>query len=274
MTTPLRSIEVPLKAGGTLAAMEAGAGSTLLCVHGFPLDHSMWHHQLTGLAAHARVIAPDLRGFGGSTGTPPVESLDDFASDLVELLDHLGIHEPVVFCGLSMGGYIAFRFASIAADRLRGLVFCDTRAAADSPEASANRHRMVEIVRRGGVKTVADAMHGKLFAADTYVELAAIVEDTRNVMLTACGETVAAALLAMAARPDSTPALSQLPCPSLWLCGSEDSITPATEMQANAERARDSQFVEIAAAGHMAPLEQPAAVNKAIERFLFSLEQR
>lgn len=267
----VRSAECRLAAGGALAYHEAGQGPAILCVHGFPLDHSMWQGQLTGLAESHRVIAPDLRGFGQSAGSPPVASLDDFVVDLCELLDHLQITEPVVLCGLSMGGYIAFRFAAIAPERLRGLILCDTRPAADTAEAAANRHRMVEIVRKGGVGTVADAMHSKLFAADTYEEQPAIVESTRNVMLSSRAETVAAALLAMAARPDATPKLPSLPCPSLWVCGEEDSITPAAEMHTAAGLAPASRFVGIPAAGHMAPLEQSAAVNAAITSFMTSL---
>ena len=263
--------EVGLTAGGSLAYHEAGQGPAILCIHGFPLDHSMWQGQLTGLAKTHRVIAPDLRGFGQSTGSPPVASLDDFVADLCELLDQLKLTEPIVLSGLSMGGYIAFRFAAIAPERLRGLILCDTRPAADTAEAAANRHRMVEIVRKGGVGAVADAMHTKLFAAATFEEQPAIVESTRDVMLSARAETVAAALLAMAARPDATPNLPSLPCPSLWVCGEEDSITPAAEMRFAASLAPASQFVGIHAAGHMAPLEQPATANMAITSFMTSL---
>ncbi len=274
MNSPLINFTVGLSVGGELLASEAGEGPAILCVHGFPLDHSMWQEQLLGLASRFRVIAPDLRGFGRSTGSPPVASLDDFVTDLCELLDQAKIDEPVVLCGLSMGGYIAFRFAAIAPDRLKGLIFCDTRAAADTAEVIASRHRMVEIVRKGGVATVADAMHGKLFAASSYAEQPAQVEATRSVMMNARSDTVAAALLAMAGRPDATPQLGSLPVPSLWLCGSEDGITPPAEMQANANLAASSRFVEVATAGHMAPLEQPAMVNDAITRFMTSLEHR
>jgi len=274
MPLPPSTITARLSAGGTLSAWSAGTGPALLCLHGFPLDHSMWQGQLAGLADRFRVIAPDLRGFGRSHGSPPAASLDDFVIDLCDLLDELAISDPVVLCGLSMGGYIAFRFAAIAPQRLKALVFCDTRAAADTAEVIANRHRMVEIVSKGGVATVADAMHDKLFAGTTFVAQPDVVEATRSVMLNARPETVAAALLAMAARPDATPLLAALPVPSLWLCGSDDRITPAAEMQANASLAPDSAFVEIADAGHMAPLEQPDRVNQAIARFLTSLEQR
>ena len=47
---------------------DAGSGPTILFVHGFPLDHTMWHAQLEEFSKTHRVIAPDLRGFGGTDG--------------------------------------------------------------------------------------------------------------------------------------------------------------------------------------------------------------
>lgn len=272
MPVPTTCHQIPLPTGGTLNVHEAGQGPALVCLHGFPLDHRMWLGQLRGLSPHHRVIAPDLRGFGQSLGSEPVGSLDDFAHDLTTMLDVLELQEPVVLCGLSMGGYIAFRFAALMPQRLRGLIFCDTRAAADTDDARDNRHRMVAIVRKGGVATVADAMHSKLFAGETFERQPDVVENTRSIMVASSADAVAAALLAMAARTDSTALLPSLSCPSLWLCGSEDVITPPDEMQHAASLAPQSAFVEIKDAGHMAPLEQPLAVNDAITTFMASLK--
>jgi 3-oxoadipate enol-lactonase len=268
MPSSIRSYDLPLRSGGSLFVSEAGSGPVILCGHGFPLDHGMWRGQLDGLSGHYRVIAPDLRGFGRSAGSPPVESLDGFVDDLCDLLDGLQIEEPVVFCGLSMGGYIAFRFAILAASRLRGMILCDTRAAADTPEVVANRHRMVDLVGRGAAATVVDAMHAKLFASTTFEQQPELTEDTLRVMLSTAPATIIAALLAMASRPDATPMLPDLPVPSLWICGSEDEITPAEEMRASAAMTPGSRCVEIPAAGHMAPLEQTSATNAAIVDFM------
>src|SRR6185295_4073822 len=78
-------------------------GIPVLFVHGFPLDHTMWNRQLDEFAEHGRVIAPDLRGFGKTTVTPGIASMEQQADDLAALLEVLEVREPVVFCGLSMG---------------------------------------------------------------------------------------------------------------------------------------------------------------------------
>ena len=80
-----------------------GTGLPLLLLHGFPLDHSMWSAQWP-LAQTMHLIAPDLRGFGQSEATEPVQSMSQLASDMDSLLMHMGIEVPVVVCGLSMGG--------------------------------------------------------------------------------------------------------------------------------------------------------------------------
>ena len=121
-----------------LAYVDHGIGPPILLVHGFPLDHSMWSAQIDALAGRYRVIAPDLRGFGESSlgdADPEVGvSMERYADDLAELLDVLAVADPVVLVGFSMGGYIAWQFVRKHAVRLRALIQCDTRAAADSDD--------------------------------------------------------------------------------------------------------------------------------------------
>jgi pimeloyl-ACP methyl ester carboxylesterase len=85
---------------------------------------------------------------------------------------------------------------------------------------------------------------------------------------------IAAAALGMAARPDCTDLLAQIDVPTLLICGQDDQITPPAEMQKMAEAIPQSQFVQIPNAGHLSPLENPDAVNGAINRFLASLDSR
>src|SRR5262245_18259333 len=120
----------------TLEVTEAGSGPVLLLVHGFPLDHQMWRRQIDTFAMTHRVVAPDLRGFGLSTVTPGIVTMDRYADDLALLLDAMEIREPITFCGLSMGGYIAWQFVERHRARLAKLILCDTKAAPDTPEAA------------------------------------------------------------------------------------------------------------------------------------------
>lgn len=246
----------------------AGSGAPLLFVHGFPLDHTMWQGQLDEFTRGYQVIAPDLRGFGGSGGTRNMNSMASFASDLTEILDVLEVTEPVTFCGLSMGGYIGFQFASQYSERLSRLVLCDTRAQSDSDEAFENRQAVAERVLHEGPAFLAEALPEKLFAPSILQSQPELVEETRNVIRKTDSQAIAAASLGMANRPDSRGLLGNLKIPTLVVCGVDDAIAPLAEMREMAAAIPQAEFAEIPDAGHMAPLENPQAFNDALQQFL------
>ncbi|MCA9143150.1 MAG: alpha/beta fold hydrolase [Planctomycetaceae bacterium] len=252
----------------TLSFTDVGTGPVLLLVHGFPLDHSMWQPQLESLSDTYRIIAPDLRGFGASGGATETITMEQFADDMAALLDALGINEPITFCGLSMGGYVAWQFWRRHAARLSRLILCDTRAIADSEEVARGRAMMAERVLSEGSSIVAEAMLPKLFAEATARDDSNTVEATHRVMAATAPAAVAGALRGMALRPDMTKELPNIDVPTLVICGEHDVISPPDEMRSIADKLPNATFVEIAGSGHMSPLEAPAAVNAAIRDFL------
>jgi pimeloyl-ACP methyl ester carboxylesterase len=251
-----------------LNVYQRGDGLPVLLVHGFPLDHTMWQFQLDALSGGFRLIAPDLRGFGRSPATKGKVTMERFADDLAELLDRLAIREPIVYCGLSMGGYIAWPFWRRYAARLRALVLCDTRAAADTAETARGRLASAEKVLAEGPGAIVESLIPRLFAEKTLRELPECVERTRRVMMSTSPEGIAAALSGMAERPDSTSDLSRITVPALCICGCHDAIATVEEMRGMAAAMPQATFREIPDAGHMSPLEQPAAVNSALLEFL------
>jgi len=255
-------------AGASWNVVEAGNGPVLLLVHGFPLDHSMWEHQLGALSARFRVIAPDLGGFGASLDAGGESTMERFADALAAHLDALAVDEPIAFGGLSMGGYVAWEFCRRHAERLGKLILCDTRAAADSDDVARGRLDAAEHVLAEGSTGFVEAMIGKLFAEQTVRQRPDAVDRIRRVMLGTAAETVAAGLRGMARRTDMTAALGQVAIPTLILCGREDVISPPDEMRSIAAAMPNARFAEVPGAGHMAPLENPRFVNQAITEFL------
>lgn len=257
---------------GTLAYVDRGRGTPVLLVHGFPLDHTMWDAQIDALAEHARVLAPDLRGFGQSPlrAADPEHgiSMEQYANDLSELLDALKIDEPIVLVGFSMGGYIAWQFVQKYSNRLRALVQCDTRADADTQESRAGRIKMAENVAEWGSGRVAEMMGPRLFAARTFELQPQIVGAVRRVVESTPPAGIAAAQRGMAARPDMSGLLPKIQVPTLVLVGAEDAISPPAEMRAIAAAIPNAEFVEIPNAGHMTTMENPTAVNDALRRFI------
>lgn len=245
-----------------------GSGEPLLFVHGFPLDHTMWNAQITEFSKTHLVIAPDLRGFGASKSDDEKVTMLDYANDLAALLEELSIDTPVNFCGLSMGGYIAWQFYQHHQTKLKRLILCDTKAAADSEAAQQIRRETSDKVLQTGSDFLAEAMPEKLFAEETIANNHIVVEQTQSVIRSSSPHAVSAALLGMAERPDVTAMLSKIDLPTLVIVGEHDSITTSAEMREIAGTIPDSEFIEIRNAGHMSPLEQPEQVNSAIADFL------
>ncbi len=254
--------------GCQYAYLQQGQGIPWLFIHGFPLDHRMWLPVVERMRSAVRAIVPDLRGFGQSEAAGELVTMADFADDLAALLDALNIQQPAVICGLSMGGYIAFEFYFRHKSRVAGLVLCDTRAAADTPEMAQLRQATAERVLKEGPAFLAETMLPRLLAPATFQEQPALAEQLRQQIQAAHPQGVAAAARGMAQRRDMQPLLSQIACPSLVLVGSEDVISPPAEMRAIAQGIPNAQFVEIAQAGHMAPLENPGLVTAAFLEFL------
>lgn len=260
---------------GDLAYIDRGQGLPVLLVHGFPLDHTMWKAQIEALAPPFRVIAPDLRGFGQSSlGEADPQrgiSMEQYADELVELLDALGATEPIVLVGFSMGGYIAWQFVRKYAERLCALIQCDTRAAADNNEGRAGRIKMAEKIAEWGSARVAEMMGPKLLSAHALTAQPQLMAELRRVVSRTAPAGIAAAQRGMAARPDAAELLPNIRMPTLVLVGAEDVISTSPEMRSIAAAIPGATFVEIPASGHMTTMEDPAAVNGALIAFLKEL---
>src|SRR5919109_364305 len=152
--------------GRHVAYIEAGApgGRVLVLLHAFPLAADMWRAQIDAVPPGWRLIAPDFAGLGRSDDRPDEPPLfDDYASDVIAVLDRLGV-DTFVVGGLSLGGYVALALARLVGHRLEGLVLADTKAPADDEQARAGRARMLELLAERGVDAIADEMLPKLLA--------------------------------------------------------------------------------------------------------------
>ncbi len=241
----------------------------LVLVHGFPLDHTMWTGQILGLSQQARIVAIDLCGFGRSSSASGTLSMERLARDIATVLNDFGITQPVTLCGLSMGGYVAFAFWKQFARRLEKLVLCDTRAVADAPAAAEKRlASATRLEKENDIKFLADDLLPKLFGETTRTDRPGLIEATRSVILATNPRSAAAAQRGMAERPSYESQLGKINVPTLVICGEHDAISPAAEMRGFAKLLPQGRYVEIPGAGHMSPLEQPAAFNAALEAFL------
>jgi pimeloyl-ACP methyl ester carboxylesterase len=252
--------------GIQLSYDDVGSGFPIVLLHAFPLDRSMWAPQLGALVRQGRCIAPDLRGFGGTSAAAPY-SMDQYADDVAALMDGLGLGAGVIG-GLSMGGYIAFAFWRRHREKVRALVLADTRAGPDTEEGREKRRRLIEVARSRGAATVADMQVGSMVGETTRERRPEVVATIRAMMAAAPVDGIVGALEAMMARPDSTPTLATIDVPTLILVGAEDTLTPPTEARAMHERIRGSRLEILEQSGHICNLEQSAAFSHVVSEFV------
>lgn len=248
-----------------LAYEERGSGPVLLFIHGFPFDRTMWIAQLAGLAKIRTAVAVDLRGHGLSEVITGGDfSMDLFADDVVKTLDAIGADKADI-AGLSMGGYVLFSLWRRHPDRIRSLIFIDTKAEADSDEAKAGREKTAETAAAQGMQPIYETLAPKVVGSSPSIE---VQDKLKQMMLDTAPEIAAADSLAMRDRADSTGDLPKITVPVLWLHGEEDALMPIDGGRASAAKIPGAQFVGIPKGGHVSPMENPDAVNAAISDFL------
>lgn len=237
----------------------------MVLLHAFPLGSEQWLPQLAKPPVGWRLVAPDLRGLGGTAlvGDPASVSIDTYAADVLDLMAHLDIPRATIV-GLSMGGYVALAMLARDAQRISGLVLADTRATADGAEGRAARDRMIELVRREGSPGVAGEMITKLLGETTRAQQPDLIDAVVKLIETNGPDGVEAAIRAMKDRPDRTPLLATIVFPTVVICGDEDVVTPPAECEAMSRQIPGARFVRVPGAGHLSNLEAPAAFSEAL----------
>jgi len=246
-----------------------GSGQPLVFLHPFPMDHRLWQSQVEHFAPRYQVLTPDLRGFGNSDGfgaqTPSIEQMAD---DLNALLDELKITEPIILCGLSIGGYVALRFAQKYFSCLRGLVICDSRAQADTEETKAGRNRMIAFAQQHTPMEIVEKVLSGLLGKTSLRTRPELIERVKQIGSSQSQHAILDALAALRDRPDATSWLSQITIPTLLIFGEEDALAPSHVIETLQSSLPNSTLVKLPKAGHFSALEQPEMFNAALDNFL------
>jgi 3-oxoadipate enol-lactonase len=248
-----------------------GSGEPVVFIHAFPLNQTMWDHQLSRLQNSFRVITTDLRGFGRSDAPDGPYSMTQMADDVRALLYHLDIHR-MTLVGLSMGGYISLALLRKYPKVVRALVLADTRATADTPEARERRLISADKAEREGVRAIADDMVPLLLGRTSLDTRPDVVRRVREMIEGNSPQGIAAAQRGMSERIDSTTLLAELELPCQVIVGSEDVLTPLSEAETLHRGIKGARFNVIDRAGHLSNLEQPEEFNRVLSDFIGSLD--
>jgi len=240
---------------------------TILFVHGFPFDHTMWQTQVDEFSKDYKCVSYDIRGLGESPAGDGQFTMESFVDDLEIILEELKLNRPIL-CGLSMGGYISLRAVERIQEKFSAAILCDTRSEADNNEGKLKRAAGIKRINKEGlapfVKDFITNCFGDDFKQNRKEALQNIIE--KSSQFNPVG--VKGGLFAMLSRSDTTTSLGKINIPTLIICGEQDTLTPPPVMKEMFHKINKAEFIEIPKAGHMTPIENPQAVNKAIRDFL------
>ena len=232
----------------------------ILLIHGAGGSHLYWPPDIRRLNGF-RVVALDLPGHGKSEGIGR-QSISDYVEAVQDFMDAVDMPAAVV-AGHSMGSAIALQLALDAPDRVLALVMVSggsrLRVNPSILENAANPATFSL-----AVKAINDWAFG--LESDPRVrELASqrMEKETRPTVLhgdfVACNDF------------DASERLDEVTKPALFICGTEDKMTPLRYSHAIHEQVKKSELVEIEGAGHMVMIEKSREVAQALEEFIVKL---
>ncbi len=226
---------------------------TVLFMPGLLCDGRLWRDQIAALAGRVRAQVADL----GSD-----DSLDAMACRALDATPG-----RFALCGLSMGGYAALAVMRLAPHRVTRLCLMDTSARPDTPEQARRRRGLMALAARSRFRGVTPRLLPQLLHPDRLADAALCAE------VVAMAERVGRSAFlrqqrAILNRPDSRPDLAGIGVPTLVAVGSGDPLTPPELAEEMAERIPGAVLRVIPDAGHLPPLETPAAVNELLRAWL------
>ncbi|MFS0727093.1 alpha/beta fold hydrolase [Paenibacillus sp. 1P07SE] len=244
------------------------AGPTVILLHGYCGSSAYWKDVLPVLQHAGRVIVPDLRGHGASSApADEVYGMEDFADDIIRLMDHLYVRQATLI-GHSLGGYITLAVAERYAERLNGFGLVHSTAYPDSEEAKAGRDRAVETIERDGVAAFVDGLVPKLFAPEHLESMPDQVARVKEIGRGTSRHGAAAAARGMKARPDRNDVLKSTLLPVLLVAGGKDGVI-APERTFSVDKPNITNAL-LADAGHMGMIEKADEEAAQLLQFLQS----
>jgi len=234
---------------------------TLIFIHGSGGDHTLWQGQVDALIGVANTLALDLPGHGASRG-PGGAPIPELAGVVAGFLEDLQAPRPIP-CGLSIGGAIVLQMLIDRSSSLAGGVLVGTGARLRVlPEIIA----MIETNYAGFVDMLGQ------FGASAKTEPARL--QPVCAAAAACPPAVTAGDFKACDRFDVMDRLDRINQPVLVISAEDDRLTPPKYSDYLEKNIRGCQRVHIQDAGHLVPIEQPAALNQALMAFVAKLTGR
>jgi pimeloyl-ACP methyl ester carboxylesterase len=226
---------------------------TVFILPGLLEDADAFHAVITGLGDVAQVRVADMT---------QAATIADLARSALQQMPR----EPVHLAGHSMGGYVALEIMRQAPARVSRLALLNTHARPDSPEATANRRRLMALAERDFQGVIA-ALLPKLMTP-AHVKDAALAGIVSSMALAVGKDAFLRQQEAIIGRIDSRPHLGAIGCPALVVAGREDQLMPVEWLEELARGIPGARFAIVEGSGHMASMEQPREVIRVLRHWV------
>lgn len=266
----------------------AGHGESVVLCDGIGCDGFIWRYIAPALAAHHRVLHLHIRGHGNSPTPPDPErvSIEILADDLVQVLDDSGV-QSAILAGHSMGVQICLEAYRRHPDRVRALVLaCGSYGSPLRTFYGTDvLHHLLPLLRlfHRRARWPFGLAWRKLLPTDLAYRIAVHTEVNGTLIrradmmsylthLSAVEPGLFLRMLACADRHSAGDLLERIQVPTLLVVGDRDGFTPLTLSREMEHRIPRSSLVVVPGGTHVAPLERPAMVTRAVETFVLLLE--
>jgi pimeloyl-ACP methyl ester carboxylesterase len=228
--------------------------TTLCMLPGLLCDAFAWGPQIAAFEGDTPVHVADFRGFA---------CLTEMARAVLDTVDG-----PLAVAGHSMGGRVALEMQRLAPERIERLALLDTGVHSREPGEAARRQVLVDLAHDQGMAALADRWLPPMVGATGLAD-ADLMAGLRAMVARQTPAIFEGQVHALLDRPDAAPQLGQIACPVLVGVGRDDGWSPLAQHQSIAAAIPAANLVIFEDSGHMAPLEAPQAVTRALEQWLW-----
>lgn len=246
-----------------IAYSETGKGTTVVLLHGFLENSTMWNSHIEVLAKNNRVVCIDLLGHGQTDCIGYVHTMEDQADMVYHVLHELKIRKAFLV-GHSMGGYIALAFAELYTEMVKGLVLLNSTSRDDSEDRKMNRNRAIKAVKQNYSAFISMSI-ANLFSENNRERLNNDIELVKKEALKTSLQGIVAALEGMKVRKDREVILHYATYPIMLILGKQD---PVLNYEENITQIENTK-VELVTFndGHMSHIENREELCKVLVSF-------
>lgn len=246
---------------------DTGKGTAVVLLHGFLENKTMWDAFVPELSKKNRIISIDLLGHGKTESLGYIQTMEENADVVHEVLSKLRIRKAI-FVGHSMGGYVALSFAELYPEKMKGLVLLNSTSKEDSPERKKNRDRAIKAVKKD-YETFVRLSIANLFSEENREILIKEIESVKIQALKTPLQGIVASLEGMKIRKDREFLLHTTSYPKLLILGEKD---PVLNYEDNLEQIKNTDVELITFPdGHMSTIENQDELLIVLASFIKSI---